>query len=314
MKPKVFISHSSQDKERFVNDFANRLKEKGIDVWLDQWKMLPGDSLIDKIFNEGIADADAFIVIISENSVNSKWVKEELNLGLINRLQKQTKVIPILIDSVEPPEVLKTILWEKLDKVNDYNKAFNRIINSIYENREISTQGTPPKYASNETSVFEFDDLKMTENIILGLSCDLALESNSSFITTESLIDLAEKIDLDRSIVLDTLDYFDEMSYIDSEKMISGIFAFKVNLSILIKYLEYKDPNFDSNIEKIVYSIINEDVKLNTKLSELHDLPIPYINIVLEYLSYNDFIEIFKVMGGDIFIHRISQQLKRLLR
>jgi hypothetical protein len=32
--PKAFISHSSEDKERFVNEFALRLRSRGIDAWL----------------------------------------------------------------------------------------------------------------------------------------------------------------------------------------------------------------------------------------------------------------------------------------
>jgi len=52
MHPKVFVSHASEDKERFVTNFATKLRENGVDAWLDKWEMLPGDSLVDKIFEE----------------------------------------------------------------------------------------------------------------------------------------------------------------------------------------------------------------------------------------------------------------------
>ena len=52
--PRPFISHAHADKERFVLEFARRLRSKGIDAWVDSWEMLPGDSLVDKIFNEGL--------------------------------------------------------------------------------------------------------------------------------------------------------------------------------------------------------------------------------------------------------------------
>ena len=48
--PKIFISHSTADKDRFVLGFARRLRERGIDAWLDLWEMNPGDSLVDKVF------------------------------------------------------------------------------------------------------------------------------------------------------------------------------------------------------------------------------------------------------------------------
>ena len=68
--PKVFLCHASEDKERFVEQFANDLIHRGIDVWFDEWEMLPGDSLITKIFSEGIKEADVFIIVISKNSIN----------------------------------------------------------------------------------------------------------------------------------------------------------------------------------------------------------------------------------------------------
>ncbi len=63
--PKVFVSHASEDKERFVVEFARRLRENGVDAWLDQWEMKPGDSLVDKIFEEGLKEARAVIVVLS---------------------------------------------------------------------------------------------------------------------------------------------------------------------------------------------------------------------------------------------------------
>lgn len=66
MNPKVFVSHASEDKNRFVLSFAKRLREKGIDAWLDRWEMAPGDSLVRKIFEEGLKEANAVIVVVSQ--------------------------------------------------------------------------------------------------------------------------------------------------------------------------------------------------------------------------------------------------------
>ena len=55
--PKVFISHASEDKDRFVLGLATKLRDSGVDAWLDKWEMLPGDSLVDKIFEADGEDA-----------------------------------------------------------------------------------------------------------------------------------------------------------------------------------------------------------------------------------------------------------------
>ncbi len=67
--PKVFVSHASEDKERFVLPFAHELRAAGVDVWVDQWQMVPGDSLVKKIFSEGLENADAVIVVLSKVSI-----------------------------------------------------------------------------------------------------------------------------------------------------------------------------------------------------------------------------------------------------
>lgn len=93
-EPKVFISHASEDKQRFVVAFAERLRQSGVDAWLDQLEMRPGDSLVDKIFEEGLAQAQAVIVVISAASVKKLWVREELNLAVVKRIGKGLKLIP----------------------------------------------------------------------------------------------------------------------------------------------------------------------------------------------------------------------------
>jgi hypothetical protein len=63
--PRAFLSHSSLDNARFASQFATDLRERGIDVWYDEWELNPGDSIVDKIFEEGLSQAEVFIVFPS---------------------------------------------------------------------------------------------------------------------------------------------------------------------------------------------------------------------------------------------------------
>lgn len=101
MPPKVFVSHASEDKDRFVLEFAEKLRGKGVDAWLDKWEMLPGDSLVDKIFNEGLKEAQAVIIVLSKYSIEKPWVKEELNTSVVNKIDKETRLIPVVLDKCE---------------------------------------------------------------------------------------------------------------------------------------------------------------------------------------------------------------------
>ena len=39
----VFLSHNSEDKPA-VEEIARRLKQEGIEPWLDKWNLIPGDA------------------------------------------------------------------------------------------------------------------------------------------------------------------------------------------------------------------------------------------------------------------------------
>lgn len=91
--PRAFVSHASEDKQRFVIDFATKLRAAGIDAWLDRWEMRPGDSLVRRIFDEGIGTADSFIIVLSANSIDKPWVREELDAGVVRRIEDDCRLI-----------------------------------------------------------------------------------------------------------------------------------------------------------------------------------------------------------------------------
>lgn len=130
--PKVFVSHATEDKDRFVNNFALRLRENGVDAWFDKWEMLPGDSLVDKIYEEGLKEALMVIIVLSKNSVSKPWVREELNASVIAKIQKGIRLIPVVIDECEVPEALKSTLYEKINDLLNYDENFERIKASIF--------------------------------------------------------------------------------------------------------------------------------------------------------------------------------------
>ena len=142
--PKVFVSHASEDKDHFVVEFSRRLRENGVNAWLDQWEMKPGDSLVDKIFEEGLKEARAVIVVLSKVSVQKPWVREELNTSVVNRISRGTRLIPVVIDDCEVPESLRSTLWQKVDDLADYSQSLQRILSAIFDVDDKPTIGQPP--------------------------------------------------------------------------------------------------------------------------------------------------------------------------
>lgn len=90
----VFISHASEDKDEFVRPLANELKRLGLVVWYDESSLSLGDSLLQKI-DEGLANCDYGVVVISKSFVEKKRPTAELD-GLFSREAKGRKrILPI---------------------------------------------------------------------------------------------------------------------------------------------------------------------------------------------------------------------------
>ena len=94
---KVFISHASEDKQGIAKPLADALIAKGLAVWYDTYTLTVGDSLRQKI-NEGLANSEYGIVILSKAFFGKHWPEQELN-GLAAREVAGKKVIlPVWYD------------------------------------------------------------------------------------------------------------------------------------------------------------------------------------------------------------------------
>jgi len=102
---KVFLCHSSKDKT-FVRELARRLKSASVDVWLDEWEIGIGDSIVQKI-NSAIGASDYMLVVLSQASVGSKWVKDELSTAIVKTIEKGAYILPVLIEECNIPELLR---------------------------------------------------------------------------------------------------------------------------------------------------------------------------------------------------------------
>src|SRR4051812_40380628 len=97
MSKKVFISYAGEDVD-LANDLAIKLTASGLEVWWAKWEILPGDDLVDQVFEKGLKNADVVIVILSQASVNKPWVRAELNVAAVKRINGLTKLIPVVLD------------------------------------------------------------------------------------------------------------------------------------------------------------------------------------------------------------------------
>lgn len=96
----IFVSYSSVDLDR-VLPLVAALEAEGWNVWWDR-ELVTGDSFDEEIEN-ALEVASCIVVVWSQESINSRWVRAEANEGLERRI-----LIPVLIDPVRPPLVFRS--------------------------------------------------------------------------------------------------------------------------------------------------------------------------------------------------------------
>jgi len=101
----VFISYRAQH-ERFAEALAERLGQEGLVPWFDKWDILAGDSVPGKI-EEGLRESIAFIPIITADYQHGAWATEELQSAIAKRVETDFKVIPVLLENCEKPELIR---------------------------------------------------------------------------------------------------------------------------------------------------------------------------------------------------------------
>jgi len=311
--PKVFLSHATEDKERFVLDFARRLREAGVDVWLDFWELYPGDSLIDKIFEEGLKNADAVVIVISNISVTKNWVREELNAAAISRINKGCMLIPVVIDDCEIPEPLKSLVWLRIPNLVDYTSEFERIVATIFKKRDRPPLGQPPGYASS--ALPEITDLSHTDVLILKGVGDIILrDGDGNCVLTEDLWKYAQSLDLPRQELEDSLLVLSEMRFLEKGREVAPFPTyFSSTVAGFEMYARFFVPEYKSTKRAVSLAIINGKLNDNDHISEELGQPLFMITHIFDDLAAKRLIGVAHAAGGHAWVTEVSPRLRRSL-
>jgi len=113
-----FICHNSKDKET-ARILASSLVEQGIDVWLDEWALAPGDSIVGGI-EEGVSACDLFVLLWSTNAEASAWVGTELRAAIRRRVDDRSlRVVPVMLDDTPLPALVADYRGYRLRSMSD---------------------------------------------------------------------------------------------------------------------------------------------------------------------------------------------------
>ncbi len=104
-----FISYSHRNAE-FINQLHTDLIKNGIRCWCAAQDMKPGEKIYDQI-DAAIKDYDRLIIVLSDNSMKSEWVKTEI--AKARKKEKETGKRILFPISIVDFKVIKK--WECFD-------------------------------------------------------------------------------------------------------------------------------------------------------------------------------------------------------
>lgn len=103
--PDLFLCHSSRDKE-VVLQLAEDLSLCGVDVWLDEWELHPGEDLY-RVIGDALQKARYVGLILGENFGDSEWPQQEMDAALARQnAEHRALVLPIVIGGAQLPPFL----------------------------------------------------------------------------------------------------------------------------------------------------------------------------------------------------------------
>jgi TIR domain len=116
----VFISYGGCDRE-FAYRLAGDLEARGIRVWFAEWDIDYGDDIVEEI-QKGLDETTTFLIVVSPEAVNRKWVRQELSAAFHQALDgKESVVIPIMFKECKPPAFVRTKKWVDFTNLEKYD-------------------------------------------------------------------------------------------------------------------------------------------------------------------------------------------------
>jgi|SRR5450830_304130 len=312
MFPKVFISHASEDKERFVLAFAARLRASGIDAWLDKWEMLPGDSLVDKIFEEGLRQAAAVLVVLSANSVGKPWVREELNAAFVKRINSGSKLIPVVLDNCNVPEALASTVWEKISDLTAYDESFNRIVSAVTGASSKPPLGQLPGYVTSP--VREIGGLARIDNLVLKVACQLALSGGHDLIDGPDLQESTELDGVGEQELDDSLEMLKRANLIAvSRHLGGGLPHFRITTYGFQQYGQAYIEEYATKVQNVALAVVNHKLQDNEAIAAHLNENRFFVDHSLSVLESQQYVSLSRSIGGHTHIFNVSASLRRAL-
>jgi hypothetical protein len=319
--PRVFISHASEDKGRFVLAFATDLRAAGVNAWVDRWEMLPGDSLVRKIFTEGLDQATAVIVILSRVSIAKPWVTEELDAAVVKRINEDSKLIPVVLDDLdiktEVPPSVRHLVCEFVRDTNDRAEVVDRVVRSIFGTVERPPLGSAPPYLADVAAAIPGLD-RIDASVLRLAGAEAVADYGDRFGTSEFVASTTQGLGVTDAQAIESLEVLEAEGYVQiSRTMAQGIEGMRsfallpLGLEVYLREYVADYPRFEQSLIARIVERSN-DQGSEGELAASADVPGMIVRHVLGMLEMNGDLKLSNAGNGpNRRFYNVSPRLRR---
>jgi hypothetical protein len=130
----IFISYSKKDIV-YAEKLINALRREGFNPWVDMEGLGAGTHWLKRLQKQ-IITCDAYILVMSRNAYNSKWVPDEL----VTAKSKGKPIFPLLLDDTELFLALQTIQFEDVRGGKLPSQAFYKRLATVTPRRKKASE------------------------------------------------------------------------------------------------------------------------------------------------------------------------------
>ena len=178
MKRKIFISHASKDKKSYVDILYKKLKTSLIgedNIIYDSESFCAGEVIADEI-NNYLEQTALFILLISDSSLESDWVKKEIKFAHDKLSENPMQILPLIIDDnithsderipdwlreyslqvIKKPTKAEAIIVQRYGEVVWYNNPTIKLRETVFVGRNEEIETFEERYSSYELQPIAF--------------------------------------------------------------------------------------------------------------------------------------------------------------
>lgn len=287
----VFLSYASEDFD-LAKSIAEHLTKNGIETWWDNWSISAGDSLRQKI-DEGIQECTHFVVLLTPNSIGKPWVNQEIDAGLVRKLNENCRLLPIRYNL--PASQLTPILASMHAPEIDMSEGIDQLIADIYGVNRKPPLGSPPQ------SLAKAQDVRTGYSPAATIIAQFFVENSKFGNFADPMIDvapLAEAVGLSQD---DTKDALYELRAFFKEATRHVL----VNASLFSVFDEYWKPWRPADDARRLASDIHNDDDFPANSSEIaarYEWEDRRLNPAIAYLYERDLLVDRRVIGTPNFV------------